>query len=75
MTDRNEKRGVSSGLEAFTLVSQLGLTIAIPILLGAVGGHWLDKKLDTGMVFFLILICLGIAGGFISAYHQIKKIR
>lgn len=75
MTDRNEKRGMSSGLDAFALVSQLGLTIAIPIILGAVCGHWLDEKLGTGMIFFLILICLGIAGGFISAYHQIRKIR
>lgn len=61
----------SSGLDAITLCSQLGLTIAVPIILGMLGGNWLDKKLGTGHVFFLILLTLGIVAGFVSAYRQV----
>lgn len=61
----------SSGLDAITLCSQLGLTIAVPIVLGMLGGNWLDKKLGTGHIFFLILLTLGIVAGFVSAYRQI----
>jgi len=69
--EKKDKPGMGSGLEALTLITQLGLTIAVPIVLGAVAGHWLDGKLGTGMIFFLILLCLGIAGGFVGAYRQI----
>ena len=69
--EKKNKSGMGSGLEALTLITQLGLTIAVPIVLGAVAGHWLDGKFGTGMIFFLILMCLGIAGGFVGAYRQI----
>lgn len=69
--EKKNKSSMSSGLEALTLITQLGLTIAVPIVLGAVAGHWLDGKFGTGMIFFLILMCLGIAGGFVGAYRQI----
>lgn len=72
MSQKGEKKaGFESGLEALALISQLGLTIGIPIVLGAVAGHWLDGKLGTGMIFFLVLLLLGIAGGFAGAYRQI----
>lgn len=69
--EQKNKSGMGSGLEALTLISQLSFTIAIPIALGAVAGHWIDGKLGTGIIFFLILLCLGIAGGFMGAYRQI----
>lgn len=61
----------STGLEALALCSQLGLTMAIPIVLGIIGGNWLDKRLGTGMVFLAILLVIGILAGFIGAYQQI----
>lgn len=74
MNDKNHKTGMGSGMEALVLISQLGLTIAIPIVLGAVVGHWIDGKLGTGMLFLLILLCLGIVGGIFSAYRQITLV-
>lgn len=74
MADKKNRSGLGSGLEALALTSQLGLTIALPIVLGAVAGHWLDEKLGTKMIFFLILLILGIAGGFAGAYHQITAV-
>ncbi|MEL7658034.1 MAG: AtpZ/AtpI family protein, partial [Bacillota bacterium] len=69
--ETKKKSGVESGLEALVLVPQLGLAIAIPIVLGAYAGHWLDGKLGTGMIFTVILLCLGIAGGVFNAYWQV----
>lgn len=71
MSEKKNQTGRSSGLEALALMSQLGWTITIPIVLGAVTGHWIDGKLGTGMIFFLILLCLGIAGGIAGAYHLV----
>ena len=68
------KEDVKTDLTAFTMGSQIGLMIVIPIILGAAGGHWLDEKFGTGILFFLILLLAGIAGGFYSAYDQITTI-
>lgn len=67
----SRKTGMGAGLQSLALIHQLGLTIAIPIVLGALAGRWIDGKLRTGMIFFLILLCLGIASGIFGAYKQI----
>lgn len=72
--EKKSKSVLESGLESMTLITQLGLIIAIPIVLGAMGGHWLDGKFGTGMIFSLILLCLGIAGGIGGAYHQVTNV-
>jgi len=70
-----KKSSAASGLEALVLVNQLGLTIAIPIVMGAAAGRWIDDKLGTGIVFTLILICLGIAGGVLGAYRLVAAVQ
>lgn len=71
---KNKKTGLESGLEAFALFSQLGLTMAFPIALGAIAGHWLDGKLGTGVACLIIFLLLGIAGGIVGAYRQITAV-
>lgn len=72
--EEKKKTAMSASLESLTLISQLGLTIATPIVLGALAGHWIDGKLGTGMIFFLILLCLGIAGGIMGAYRLVMLV-
>ena len=72
--DEEVKEDVKTDLTAYTMGSQIGLMIVIPIILGAAAGHWLDEKFETGILFFLILLLAGIAGGFYSAYDQIMTI-
>ncbi len=72
--EKKSNFSMASGLETLVLVPQLGLTIAIPIVLGSAGGHWIDEKLGTGMVFSLILLLFGIAGGIYGAYNLITVI-
>jgi ATP synthase protein I len=73
MAEKKNKSGWGSSLESLTLITQLGLTIAIPIVLGAAGGHWLDVKFGTGAIFSMILLFLGIAGGIAGAYHLVTS--
>jgi len=72
--EKKNKSVMKSGLESMTLITQLGLIIAIPIVLGAMAGHWLDGKLGTGVIFSLILLFLGIAGGIVGAYRQVTTV-
>ena len=73
-TEEKTKEEVRTDLVAFTVISQTGLMIVIPIILGAAAGHWLDEKLGTGIIFFVILLLFGIAAGFYGAYDQISSV-
>lgn len=49
----------------------LGIQMLIPILLGALGGYYLDKEYDSAPVWTLILAFLGIAIGFYTFFKTV----
>ena len=55
------------------LITQVGLSIVTPILLGVYLGDLLDKKLNTNGIFTLILILLGAGAGFLNLFKLIDK--
>ena len=59
---------------AIALFSQLGLSMAIPIIAGAMLGGYLDKKYNTNATFLIIFLLLGIFAGFTGSYRLIKMI-
>jgi len=58
--------------ELLSLVFGLGYTIAIPIVLFALGGRLLDDKMHTSPLFLLLGILLAIIS---SGYLVIKQIQ
>ncbi len=68
--DVSEKSRFLEGLE---LASNLGFTIAIPIVIGAVLGSFLDNKLNTSPKLTLSLIMLGLFISFYNIYKLAKK--
>lgn len=58
------RRGRSLWAQA-SRVGTVGWLIAVPIAIGALAGHWLDRRLDTGITFAMAFIAIGvIAGGY-----------
>ncbi len=73
--DKKEAEEISEKnrfLEGLELASNLGFTIAIPIVIGAVLGSFLDNKLNTSPKLTLSLIMLGF---FVSLYNIYKLTR
>ncbi len=56
-------------------VSSVGLAMAISIGIGALVGHYLDKKFGTAPWLFLIFIGFGVAAAFRNLYTMYKKIK
>ena len=54
-----------------SLVSQLGIMILVSILGCTFVGKYIDSKLNTGYIFTLIFIVLGIGGAFMSVYKTV----
>lgn len=60
-------RGLALGL-------QLGLSFAIPLIVLALGGRWLDERLNTFPGFFLGGIVLASVVGFVLAVKSVKNV-
>jgi F0F1-type ATP synthase assembly protein I len=50
----------------------MGFYIAIAIILGIWGGHWLDGKMNTSPLWLIIGLFLGIAVAALGVYNMIK---
>ncbi len=66
----NNKFGI---FQALALLSQVGISMIVPI----VGGVWLGNKLDqwlgTSLIFLIIFTITGVLVGFRSAYHLVSS--
>lgn len=52
----------------------VGFFVGACILLGVIAGIWLDSKLNTGSVFVIIGLVLGIIVAFYGVYQMIRPL-
>ena len=70
MKAQNEKRHrVWFGLGMFGLV---GWSVAVPTLLGAAIGIWIDARVDGRQSWTLTLLILGLVGGCLTAWRWLR---
>lgn len=67
---RHVTQTVWSGLGMMGLV---GWSVAVPTLLGAALGIWLDKHYPGGRSWTLMLLALGLGLGCFNAWHWVDK--
>jgi ATP synthase protein I len=67
---RNAARGVWFGLGMMGLI---GWSVAIPTLLGAALGLWLDKRHAGTQSWTLALLVAGLTIGCLNAWHWVAK--
>jgi len=60
-------------LANFALVSQIGIMMVMPILLGVWLGGKIDNKLGTGALFLILFIILGVGASFRNVYLIVMK--
>lgn len=58
-------------IRALMLVTQLGISMMVPIFLCVFAGGFIDKKAGTGC-FFPIFLVLGMAAAFRNVYYLLK---
>ena len=58
--------------KALALVTQIGVSMIVPIFLCLVLGSFLDKIFHTGNILMIVFIILGVCAGFRSVYIMTK---
>ena len=61
--------------KTLSYLSTVGMAMALSIALGALIGHYLDKRFETEPWLFLIFLCLGIVAAFKNLVMMVKKSR
>jgi ATP synthase protein I len=61
-------------LEHVSILMQIGLTMAGCIAFCLFVGFYLDRWLGTRRIFTAVFILLGIVGGAVTVYRQIREI-
>jgi len=56
-------------LKALALLSQVGISIVVPIVICVWFGNKLDEWLGTKVIFLIFFTILGVISGFKSAYR------
>jgi ATP synthase protein I len=67
---RHVTQTVWSGLG---MMGMVGWSVAVPTLLGAALGLWLDARYPGGRSWTLALLALGLALGCFNAWHWVAK--
>jgi len=67
---RHVTRTVWFGLGMMGLI---GWSVAIPTLLGAALGIWLDRRYPAGRSWTLALLVIGLVIGCLNAWHWVSK--
>ena len=55
------------------MIGLIGWSVAIPTLLGALLGLWLDQRYPGGRSWTLALLVVGLAIGCLNAWHWVVK--
>lgn len=67
---RHASQGVWFGLGMMGLI---GWSVAVPTLIGAGVGMWLDKRFPDGRSWTLALLVAGLTIGCLNAWHWVAK--
>jgi F0F1-type ATP synthase assembly protein I len=56
----------------FALFSEIGLVLLVTILVGVLGGYWVDQQLRTLPIFILVGFLAGLGAGTRAVYRLIS---
>ena len=56
----------------FALFSEIGLVLLVTILVGVLGGYWVDQQLRTLPIFILVGFLAGLGAGTRAIYQLIS---
>ena len=72
-TSHNQKKQRKQLMHALSFMSQIGITMAVCVLIGVVLGRLLDNVLGTGPWLLLLFSFFGAGASFKALYDLLQK--
>jgi ATP synthase protein I len=66
--------GSMRSVRTMSLAFSAGISLIAPIVIGALGGNWLDRKFSTTPWLTLVLLLLGVVAGFTQMIRVLQRI-
>ncbi len=57
----------------FALFSEIGVVLLVTVLVGVLGGYWVDRQLQTLPIFVLVGLFVGLGAGARAVYLLIGR--
>lgn len=68
----NKKTGI---FKALYLLTQMGVMMALPIIGCIIVGNYLDNQFNSGILFLLIFVFLGVGAAFRNLFVLTRKVQ
>ena len=72
--DQGDKQNRIRLLSSMGMLSSIGIYFGVSISLGLFFGLYLDKKLGTAPIFFMIFMAFGIIAGFVNLFRLTTRL-
>lgn len=69
--EKRSKNDLHSNPGSVSRYLDLGLRLTLSLLIGVVGGRWVDDKVGTSPLFLLLGLFIGITAGFLTVYRAV----
>ena len=73
--EKYQREGDSSFWSSVGMMGTVGWSVALPTALGVLFGGWLDTRLDSGRVFMVFFMLVGLVLGCVVAWRLIAEKR
>ncbi len=71
--EKHEREGDSSFWRSVGMMGTIGWSVSVPMVLGLLLGRWIDTRLESGHVFMLFCMLLGLITGCLTAWRMISE--
>ena len=73
--EKHQREGDASFWSSVGMMGTVGWSVALPTALGVLFGGWLDGRLDSGRVFMVFFMLVGLVLGCVVAWRLIAEKR
>ena len=70
---KNEREADESFWSTVGMMGTVGWSVALPTAIGVLFGRWLDGRLDSGHVFVVFFMLVGLGVGCVVAWRQVNE--
>ena len=73
LQEKEKREGDSSFWGSVGMMGTVGWSVALPLAGGVLFGRWLDGRLDSGHVYMVFFMLVGLGLGIVVAWRMIRE--